>query len=81
MLSRDRPTESISLGMAGGLSLPRPVPRDAMRREAERMGLDGDAFDDFVEIITLIDDRHVEIEVKRAAADAKAAAESARRKR
>ena len=56
LLSRDRATESISMGMAGGLSLPRPVPRDAIRREGERLGYDGDALDDFVEAITLIDD-------------------------
>lgn len=77
-LSRDRPTESISMGMAGGLSLPRPIPIDAMRREGERIGLDGDAFDDFVEAVMRIDDLFVEIEVKR---EAKAAADRAKSRR
>lgn len=81
MLSRDRPTESISLGMAGGLSLPKPVPRATIRVEGERLGYDADALDDFVEAVTAIDDRYVELEVKRSAAEAKASAERARRKR
>lgn len=81
ILSRDRPTESISLGMAGGLSLPRPVPRDAMRREGERLGLDGEALDDFVETVMRMDDCYVETEVKRAAAKAKADAERTRSRR
>ena len=70
ILSRDRPNESISLGMAGGLSVPRPIPREAMRRDGERAGLDGDALDDFIEALTLLDDFYVETEVKRAADDA-----------
>lgn len=81
LLSRDRQTESISMGLAGGLSLPRPVPRDVIRREGERLGYDGDALDDFVEALTMIDDCHVETEVRRAAAEAKASAERARNRR
>jgi hypothetical protein len=77
LLSRDR--SIISIGMGG--ALPRPVPRDAIRREGERLGYDGDALDDFVEALTMIDDFHVEIEVRRAAAEAKASAERARSRR
>ncbi len=74
-LSRDRPNESISMGMAGGVLLPRPISRETIRKEGRRLGYDGDALDDFVEIITLIDDFHVETAVRKAAADAKAAAD------
>lgn len=80
-LSRDRPHESISLGMNGGLSIPRTVPREAIRREGRRLHYLGDGLTDFVEIVTRIDDFYVETEVKRAAADAKAAAAKARNKR
>lgn len=81
LLSRDRPTESLSMGLAGGLSLPRPVPRDAIRREGGRLGYDGDALDDFVEAIMRIDDLYVETEVKRAATEAKASVDRARSRR
>ncbi len=63
-LSRDRPTESLNLGMAGGVSLPRPVPRETIRRDGERRGYEGDALDDFTEIVVGIDDAYVEITVK-----------------
>ena len=62
------------MGMAGGLSLPRPIPREAIRREGERLGYAGDGLNDFVEIVMRIDDFHVEVTVKRAADNAKAAA-------
>lgn len=81
MLSRDRATESISMGMSGGLSLPRPVTRDAIRREGERLGYDGDALEDFLETIILIDDFYVETEVRRATAEAKASAERSKPRR
>lgn len=81
MLSRDRPHESLSLGMAGGLTLPRPVPRETIRREGRRLGYRGADLEDFVEIVTLIDDFYVEVEMKRAANDARLAAERARSKR
>lgn len=77
-LARDRPTESISLGMGGGLTLPRPIPRETIRRDGSRLGYEADALDDFVEIIALIDDFHVELEVRRIAATARADAEKAR---
>ncbi len=66
------------MGMAGGLSLPRPVPRETIRQEGRRLGYDGDGLDDFVEAVTLVDDLYVEVETKRAATDARLAAERAR---
>jgi hypothetical protein len=77
LLSRDRAIISIGMGAA----LPRPVPRDVIRREGERLGYDGDALDDFVEALTMIDDFHVETEVRRAAAEAKASSERERNRR
>lgn len=80
-LSRDRPTESLNLGMAGGLSLPRPVPREAIRREGVRLGHTGEGLDDFTEIVASIDDIYVEVTVKAEAARARAAAEQSRAKK
>ena len=80
-LARDRPRESLSLGMAGGMSLPRPVPQEAIRREGRRLGYRGEALADFTTIVALIDDFWVEVAVKQAAADAKAAADKARTKK
>ncbi len=77
-LSRDRPMESLSLGMAGGTSLPRPVPRETIRREGKRRGFAGDALDDFTEIVVGIDDAFVEVTVK---AEAKRLAAAARQNR
>ena len=79
-MSRDRPLESIFMGMAGGLSLPRPIPREAIRREGERLGYAGDGLKDFVEIVMRIDDFHVEVTMKHAADDAKAAAARANKR-
>lgn len=81
LLSRDRPTEAISLGLAGGLTLPRPIPRETIRREGERLGYDGEELDDFTDALTLLDDHWVERTVRREAAAAKAAANRARTKR
>lgn len=64
--------------MAGGLSLPRPVPREAIRREGARLSYQGDALEDFVEIVAAIDDFHVETSVRRSAAEAKAQAARSR---
>lgn len=80
LLSRDRPNQSISMGMGGGLILPRPISRDTIRREGRRLGYSGDALDDFTEILTGIDDKYVEITVRKAAADAKASADKSRKK-
>ncbi len=78
-LSRDRPMESLSLGMAGGVSLPRPVPRETIRREGERRGFAGDSLDDFVEIVVGIDDAFVEITLKAESARLAAAARQNRK--
>lgn len=77
-LSRDRPHESISMGMGGGLTLPRPVPREIVRKEGRRLSYEGDGLEDLVEIVTRIDDTYVEVETKRAATDARIAAERSR---
>ncbi len=74
MLARDRPHYSISMGMGGGVLLPQPVSRETIRREGERQAYTGDDLEDFVEIVVRIDDYFVETEIKRAAADTKAAA-------
>jgi hypothetical protein len=79
-LGRDRPRESVSMGMAGGIILPRPVPLETIRREGRRLGYEGEALEDFVTIIARADDFSVEVDTKRAAEDAKAAALSARKK-
>lgn len=78
ILSRDRPHESVNMGMAGGLTLPRPVPRETVRTEGRRLSYEGDGLEDFVEIVARIDDTYVEVETKRAAADARLAAERSR---
>ena len=64
-LSRDRPLESVSLGMSGGLSLPRSIPLEAIRREGLRLGYGGDGLEDFVTIIARMDDSHVEHAMRR----------------
>lgn len=80
-LARDRPHESISMGMGGGLSLPRPVPMEAIRREGSRLGYTGEGLEDFVSIVARIDDSYVESEVRRIADEAKAASQRSRSKR
>lgn len=70
--------ENLNLGMAGGVSLPRPVPRETIRREGERRGFTGEALDDFTEIVVGIDDAFVEVTVK---AEAKRLAAAARQNR
>lgn len=65
-LSRDRPI------LAGfGVAFPRPVPRETIRVEGERLGFSGESLDEFVEIVSAIDDRAVEIEMKRLRDEAK----------
>lgn len=68
------------MGMAGGLSLPRPIPRDAIRREGARLGYVGEGLEDFTEIITRIDDDFIEVTVRRTADEARRAADRARSK-
>ena len=80
LLSRDRQNE-IHSSFAGSFSRPLPITRDAIRREAKHMALAGDALEDFVAIVTIIDDYHVELETKRLAAEAAAAAQRERARR
>ena len=60
-LARDRQYDSLSLGMGGGIRLPCVIPREAIRREAQRQGYAGDEFEDFVEIVAGLDDGFIEI--------------------
>jgi hypothetical protein len=68
------------MGMAGGLSIPRAVPRETMRQEGSRLGYEGDGLDDFVEIVMRVDDFFVEVTVKRAADEARANATRAKKR-
>lgn len=64
--------------MAGGISLPRPVPREAIRREGARLGYTGEGLADFTEIVARIDDSYVEATVKREAKSAEQRAKASR---
>ena len=77
-LSRDRTYLALSLGMAGGLKLPQPIPREAIRTEGRRRGYECEGLDDFTEIVAAIDDAFVQDDVLRQAAAARAGAERAR---
>ena len=66
--------------MGGGLRLPEPIPRADIRREGERRGHDGEALEDFIESLTLIDDAFVEITTKAEAARIAAMAKKNARK-
>ena len=70
-LSRDRQFDSLSLGMGGGVRIPCVITRETIRREGERQGYDGEDLDDFVEIVTGIDDAFLAIEMQRIADDTK----------
>ena len=78
LLARDRAYLPLSMGLAGGLQLPLPVPLAAIRAEGIRLGHVGDALDDFVEAVALIDDHAVAETTKQLAAEAKAAANRSR---
>ena len=80
-LSRDRTYLALSLGMAGGLKLPQPILRDAMRAEGRRRGYQGDGLADFTEIVAAIDDAFVQDDVLKQAAAAKAGADRTRSRR
>lgn len=74
-----RPNESISMGMAGGLSVPRLIPLNTFRDEGQRRGYRGEALEDFVEILRCADNHYIGIATKRIAADTKAAAARAKK--
>jgi len=78
LLARDRHHLPLSMGLAGGLQLPLPVPLAAIRAEGQRLGHIGESLDDFVEAIALIDDHMVAETTKKLAADARAAANRTR---
>ncbi len=80
-LSRDRTYLALSLGMAGGLKLPQPIPRDSIRKEGNRHGYRGESLADFTEIVAAIDDAFVQDDVLKQAAAAKAGADRARGRR
>ena len=56
---------SLSLGMAGGLVLPQPIPREAIRRYGRTLRLSGEELADFVEIVSCIDDFWVATEQRK----------------
>jgi len=56
---------SLSLGMAGGLVLPQPIPREAIRRHGRALRLCGEELADFVEIVSGIDDFWVATEQRK----------------
>ncbi|MBX9945118.1 MAG: hypothetical protein K2Y40_13620 [Reyranella sp.] len=80
-LSRDRAYLALSLGIAGGLQLPQPIPRGSIRKEGNRRGYQGESLEDFTEIVAAIDDAFIQNDVLKQAAAAKAGAERARSRR
>ena len=70
-LARDRQHDSLSLGMGGGVRIPCVITRETIRREGDRLGYSGEDLDDFVEIVTGIDDAYLAIEMQRIADDTK----------
>lgn len=60
--------------MAGGVSLPMPVPLETIRKEGRRLGHRGELLDIFVEAVASIDDFHIESSTRRIAAETQAAA-------
>lgn len=55
----------LSLGMGGGLVLPQPIPREAIRRYGRTLRLSGEELADFVEIVSCIDDFWVATEQRK----------------
>jgi hypothetical protein len=68
-LDRERGKDIYPLGMAGNLSIPRALPRALIESAADRLMFEGDARDDFIDIMVLIDNKCVEIETKKAIAE------------
>ena len=54
-LSTYRPKMSHSLGMSGGVVIPEPIPREAIREEGLRLRYRGDDLDDFCQILMGLD--------------------------
>lgn len=51
--------------MGGGVDRPRLIPLDMIRREGRRRGYRGEAHEDFVDILRMVDDRFVADQTKR----------------
>lgn len=81
MLGRDRARDNISLGMAGGVSLPMPVPIEKIRNEGQRLGYRGDELETFVEAVAQIDDFHIETQTRRTASEIQANAQRLKNRR
>ncbi len=47
------------MGLAGGISVPKLIPRDVLRAEGQRLGFVGDELKDFVDIIRIVDKHFV----------------------
>lgn len=58
-LDADRPTEAISLGLAGGTSVPKLIAREVLRNEGRRLGFKGEELEDFVDILRIVDKHFV----------------------
>lgn len=66
--------------MVGGMiAFQRPIPRAAIEAEGKRLGFEHQHLDEFVEIVTEIDDFDIEMDMKRLAAESKKNAAAARR--
>lgn len=72
---------SLSFGMAGGLMLPQPIPREAIRRYGRVLRLSGEELADFVEIVSRIDDFWVATEQRKQTEAAVRAARGTSRQR
>jgi len=68
------------MGMAGSLSLPRPIPLEVLEAEGQRQGFDGEGLEDFVEIVRQIDHEFIEITVKDALQSAKSSLARAKKR-
>jgi hypothetical protein len=69
----------MSLGIVGGIQLPQPIPREAIRKEGLRRHYDGEALEDFVEIVATIDDEFILLDTQKQAAAAQAAAKKSQK--
>lgn len=65
--------------MAPTILLPQPIPRADIRAEGERLGYDGEALEDFCEIVEQLDHHFIEVTARREAQQARAAAEASSR--
>lgn len=81
LLSRDRPEQSIGMGMAGGIVVPRPVPVRDIRSEGRRQGLKGEDLEEFVGVLMAIDGIFLEVEIPKIGRDAQRALQKAAHKK